>query len=185
MIKGTKHSIETITRLKLLATGHKLSDSAKEKLRIYKTGTKASIETKIKISNALKGVAKSEEHKLKISKTLTGKKRIPHTFETRKKIGDAQKGEKHHNWKGGITHENIALRNSIEYKEWRRKVFCRDNFTCILCKKKGVKLNADHIKSFAHFPKLRFVLSNGRTLCLSCHEKTPNYRNKKYVATTS
>jgi 5-methylcytosine-specific restriction endonuclease McrA len=33
-------------------------------------------------------------------------------------------------------------------------------------------LEADHIKPWAYFPSLRFELSNGRTLCRPCHDKT-------------
>lgn len=34
---------------------------------------------------------------------------------------------------------------------------------------------ADHIKSYALYPKLHLELNNGRTLCIPCHRKTPNY----------
>ena len=76
-------------------------------------------------------------------------------------------------WKGGITTENRKLRNSDKYAEWRIKVFLRDCFTCVLCRKVGEQLNADHIKPWAFYPELRFVISNGRTLCKACHEKKP------------
>lgn len=62
-----------------------------------------------------------------------------------------------------------------EDREWRSEIFKRDNFTCQLCWKSGGKLQADHIKSFSAYPELRFDLSNGRTLCVLCHAKTPNY----------
>lgn len=69
------------------------------------------------------------------------------------------------------------MRASVEYKEWRWAVFMRDNFTCQQCHRcgSGVVLNADHIKPFALFPELRFEVSNGRTLCKDCHEKTPTF----------
>jgi len=84
-------------------------------------------------------------------------------------------GAKNPNWKGGITPINKLIRMSERYKKWRERVFKRDNWTCQICGKVGGKLNADHIKSFALFPKLRFKLSNGRTLCVPCHKKTENY----------
>lgn len=88
------------------------------------------------------------------------------------------RGEKHHNWQGGITPLNKQARNSLEYKIWRKAVFERDNYTCVLCGVRGGNLNADHIKSFASFPELRLAIDNGRTLCISCHKKTNNFAGK-------
>ena len=62
--------------------------------------------------------------------------------------------------------------NSMELILSRRNIFHRDNYTCQYCKVRGGYLEADHIKPFAFFPELRFVLSNGRTLCRKCHNKT-------------
>ena len=85
-------------------------------------------------------------------------------------------GEKHWNWQGGKTNESRRIRNSFEIKEWRKAVFARDNWTCQMCNVRGgVVLHADHIKSFAHYPELRFELANGRTLCITCHRETPTY----------
>ena len=67
---------------------------------------------------------------------------------------------------------------SAEDMEWRSKVFERDNFTCQNCGQHGGKLQADHMKSVAAYPELRHEVSNGRTLCVPCHQKTPNYGYK-------
>ena len=65
-----------------------------------------------------------------------------------------------------------CLRYSKEAINWRKKIFKRDNYTCQVCNARGVYIEADHIKPWAFFPKLRFKLSNGRTLCRLCHNKT-------------
>lgn len=76
----------------------------------------------------------------------------------------------------GKTTINERIRKSAIYKAWRKAVFERDNYTCQICgTRDGRTLNADHIKQFALYPKLRFKLSNGRTLCLECHRKTETY----------
>lgn len=75
----------------------------------------------------------------------------------------------------GIKTSLHYLRQTIEYKLWRESVFIRDNYTCKMCNVRGGKLNADHIKPFALYPELRFDISNGRTLCVSCHLTTPTF----------
>ena len=110
--------------------------------------------------------AMSKKHKKKISKRMIG----------------INAGSKNNFWKGGITPIHKRIRSSAKYKNWRTTVLKRDNYKCVLCgdsNKKGrgksIVLNADHIKSFASFPKLRFIINNGRTLCLKCHRETENY----------
>lgn len=61
------------------------------------------------------------------------------------------------------------------YKIWRREILIRDNYQCIQCDFKGWPLQVDHIKSYTYYPKLRFELSNGRTLCVPCHKATDTY----------
>lgn len=111
------------------------------------------------ISKARKGWVYTEETKRKISEVKKGKPLL-HFI-----------GEKNPNWNGGITPENHKIRNSLEYKNWRRMVFERDNYTCLNCNIRGGNLNADHIKPFTKYPELRFDLNNGRTLCVPCHKK--------------
>ena len=79
--------------------------------------------------------------------------------------------EKHYNWKGGITPEQLKIRHSFEMNMWRRDVFIRDEFTCQSCGTKNIYIEAHHIKSFSKYPKLRFELDNGKTLCKKCHKK--------------
>jgi len=97
------------------------------------------------------------------------------------------KGESNPRWKGGITGKNAGIRSSAEYKKWREDVFARDNYKCVWCgdkngEGKAVVFHADHIKPFAYFPDLRFEVSNGRTLCTTCHRYTASYmgRSRRY-----
>lgn len=90
------------------------------------------------------------------------------------------RGDKNPFWKGGTTPINQKIRTSRPYKDWRVKVFQRDNYTCVGCGSSGVTLQADHIKPFAYFPELRLVIENGRTLCVPCHEKTDTYAGKVF-----
>ena len=62
-------------------------------------------------------------------------------------------------------------RKTKEYKAWRAKVFDRDGFKCQICGQVGGTLNAHHIKEFSRFPKLRYDVDNGVTLCECCHRE--------------
>lgn len=122
--------------------------------------------------------------KLGFGKWMIGKKA---SLESRRKNSEAMKKRiaegKHNFYIDGRTPKNVKIRHSIEYRLWRESVFKRDNWTCQWCgvrsgNGKKVILHADHIKPFAYFPDLRLELSNGRTLCRSCHAKTDTYKGK-------
>jgi len=64
---------------------------------------------------------------------------------------------------------------------WRQAVLERDGHKCIQCGETK-NLHADHIKPFINHPELRTVVSNGRTLCATCHYKTDTFgaQSKSY-----
>lgn len=81
----------------------------------------------------------------------------------------------HWNWRGGRGTERHREMSKTDYKLWRTAVFMRDNFTCQICGERGIKLEADHIKSWVQYPELRYAIDNGRTLCVECHRKTDSW----------
>jgi 5-methylcytosine-specific restriction endonuclease McrA len=138
---------------------------------------------RFKYTHQWNGRKHPEVSRVKMRESALGKTR---SVETRKKIGEASLGSKHHNWKGGITPLIYKIRNSFRYRQWRSDVFTRDNFTCQECNNKGV-IMADHIKEFSAIMKEYSIktieeallceelwnINNGKTLCMGCHyEKT-------------
>lgn len=85
------------------------------------------------------------------------------------KFNPGLRGELSPSWKGGLRSERSRAMGRIEYKAWRSAVFARDNYTCQVCDQYGGHLHADHIKSWAEHPELRYDVNNGRTLCRACH----------------
>lgn len=123
-----------------------------------------------------KNVSNRSEVRKKISNSKLGDKNPSKKFEVRKKISESMKGkfigEKAWNWKGGISSDRDKLRQTFEYKEWRKSVFKRDSYTCQKCnKKKSGKLQAHHIKSFDNNKDLIIDICNGITLCINCHKE--------------
>ncbi len=60
-------------------------------------------------------------------------------------------------------------RKTLAYDLWRTAVFRRDKFICQMCKKKGRRLQAHHIKMVSQHPWYALDVGNGITLCNSCH----------------
>lgn len=75
-------------------------------------------------------------------------------------------------WNPDITNEERQCgRFYPEYREWRKLVYERDNYTCQRCgDDKGGNLVAHHIESYNSNKELRTVLLNGVTLCKDCHK---------------
>lgn len=116
-------------------------------------------ETLEKMSKVQKGLQAGEKH------PNFGKRR-PQAF--RDKIS----GKNHWHWKGGLTSEYKRIRDSIEYKDWRKAVYERDLYSCRKCgDNKGGNLHPHHILNFETYVDLRLNVDNGVTLCDKCHIK--------------
>jgi hypothetical protein len=173
-----QRSIETRLKMRKRMLGHKMnagriwSESSKEKVRKFRLGKTLSESAKEKLRIFHTGLKHSDETKTKISLIQTGKiipsSRLP-------RMRQVMLGDKNPNWKGGITKKSQEDRASYLHRDWVRKVFERDNYTCKMpgcLSKRGCELNAHHIKTYKNYPNLRTSLSNGITLCVPCHNLT-------------
>jgi hypothetical protein len=165
---------------------YKLSEETKRKMSQSRKGRVMSEESRKKSSMTQKGRVLTEEHKIKISIANKGNKNsLGYKFseEIRRKKSESLKGDKSNLWRGGVSPKNLLAKASIDYKLWREKVFERDNYTCQKCGARSgngytVYLNAHHIKPFFLYKELRFLVSNGITLCEKCHRKTDTFGTK-------
>ena len=86
-------------------------------------------------------------------------------------------GENHPYWiddRNKLKDNNKSIRWGKDMNAWRKQIFKRDGYCCQICheiSRKGypIELNAHHIKSFKDYPKERFNIDNGITLCSACH----------------
>lgn len=136
-------------------------------------------------STNLKGRKRPKSFGEKISNATKGKPRYD------------KRGKNSHFWKGGVSKLSDRIRRTNKYKEWRKHVFERDNYTCQECKKRGSYLEAHHIKQFskiledndittldkAYECKELWNIDNGQTLCLDCHKR--NGRPNKIISKNS
>lgn len=151
---GFKHSLES--RKKMSAARKKNNPGGFKHGNKIRVGKKFTAETIIKLRQA----------------SIRAGCRPPSALGKKGKLSGA--------WRGGVSPEHHRIRNSYESKLWRISVLKRDNYTCVFCGyisklTKPLDVQVDHIKRFAEHPELRFIISNGRTLCIPCHKKTDTY----------
>ena len=128
---------------------------------------------RLKMSAAKKGRSLTPEHRSNIADAQRGRPHPsihhPQTAETRLKKSLAQRGPLGSNWQGGKSAENDRARASAQYAEWRLTVFRRDGFRCVGCGDRR-DIHAHHVRPFAIYVELRFVVDNGQTLCHGHHD---------------
>ena len=198
--KGLKHSEETKKKIRKSKLGHIVLEETRIKMSEAHKGLKHTKEAREKMSKSRigkesynKGIKHTKKHKEKLKFAWIKRKKDGNGVAWNKDKKGSQvawnkgirhikiSGKNHPNWKGGISLENQKIRHSIEYKSWQVDIFERDKYLCQMpeCDKTERYLNAHHIKKFADFPKLRFKISNGITLCKKCHRKT-FWKEEKY-----
>jgi len=160
----------------------------KEKISKTHIGKHRSPKTEFK-----KGFKHSEEWKKNQSWRFEGENNPfygrTHSDKIKKKLSDIFSGSKNHFWKGGVSKINKRQRRSLKFRQWRETVFKRDKYACQICgiksgNGKHIDFHPHHIKPFSQFPKLKFDINNGITLCKNCHLKIHTHKfvggGKKY-----
>lgn len=81
------------------------------------------------------------------------------------------RGASHPLWRFDLTDEEREKRRDMaKQKRWSQDVYKRDNYTCQKCgDNKGGNLNAHHIVPHSKDKSIAWELSNGITLCKTCH----------------
>jgi|TARA_R100000027_G_scaffold67691_1_gene67872 hypothetical protein len=94
--------------------------------------------------------------------------------ERKRKIGESERGDKHHNWQGGGTRRGYR---GVEWPRIAERVRKRAGYKCEHCgipqEECGRKLDVNHIEPFhQHRNKTQANrMSNLEALCKSCHMK--------------
>lgn len=137
-----------------------------EKVWLGNLGKKRSQETKDKLSIAKTGIKQSKDS---IQKRIKSRAGYRHSQETIEKIKISNKKRfENHEYK---TDESTIARKKSQYKDWRKSVYARDDYTCQKCLCRGKDLHPHHIMNFKAHPELRYEVSNGITLCVEHHKK--------------
>jgi hypothetical protein len=84
----------------------------------------------------------------------------------------ARRGASHPSWRPDLSEgERARKRNVNRNREWRYAVYGRDEYTCQGCGARGGPIEAHHLDAYNKYRRKRFLVSNGATLCASCHEE--------------
>jgi len=164
----------------------KISQSQKGSKKVF---SRLAIENIRKAASKRKGIPTGpmpEETKAKIRIATTGKKKTiindNPTWFKKGNVPDKPFNKGHIPWNKGKKWSKEFLEkfsksrikkdatsvSSFNYRQWKKAVFERDNYTCRKCSTNEC-LHAHHIKKQKEFPELRFDVCNGLTLCRRCH----------------
>lgn len=143
----------------------------------FKKGYKPSKEVRDKISIAGKGRKvwnKGLKNPQKIKEeTRTKLSRNMKELRRKRKDWNVLRGKNHHNWKPPELRKKSEKKHlDGRYRDWMKAVKNRDSWKCKISDEncKG-RLEAHHILRWSDFPKLRYEINNGITLCHAHHPR--------------
>lgn len=171
---GKKRTEEHKRNMSIAMKGFKRSPFTEEhKLKLSQShlGQKCSPETRLKMSLSGKGKNKGNQYVKGHKWTEERKKRFS-ILKTGIRIPKLQ-GANHHGWISDRTLlKTKGDRRSYAYSNWRKEVWNRDKFKCRIADEdcKG-QLQAHHILRWVEYPKLRYEVNNGITLCHFHHPR--------------
>ena len=164
---GKKHSEESKNKMRLAKLGKRLSEEQKKKMSI------ARLKNPVRFWEGKKREKHSMEAKKKMSLAHIGLKQTKETIEKRT---SQCRGNRHYNWRGGITNNpySVDWTNSL-----RISIRERDKYTCKICgdKQGDIAFCVHHID----YDKKNCCPDNLITLCQSCHSKTNQNREQWIV----
>lgn len=177
---GWKHTEETRQKQSQAAKGRQKSEKAKENMRRAWEKRRQNKEFMDKLRERMRNLRPPKECYRAHGDNMKGEKNPAKREEVKKKL--SQKRKERIQEYGQRTDQK--MRFTSEMVRWRMSVLVRDNFKCQICGSRPSThlLVADHIKPYCRFPDLILSLENGRTLCRSCHIKTPTYGIKALTA---
>lgn len=83
-------------------------------------------------------------------------------------------GKNHYEYNESLTKEERIERRILSSTKnmriFRESVFERDDYSCDICKDKGVTINAHHLNGYHWFEEGRYDPENGVTMCEICHK---------------
>jgi len=142
--------------------------------RLYVAERKSTTQIAAEIGSSASHVSKwLRRHGIEMRSTGSEKGHQRTTEKSRELQSKARRGKHlasdNPNWRGGIPFHDPD-RNRFQAKVWVKAVKTRDGWKCVECASTE-RLHAHHIKRWRDYPDLRYDVSNGITLCYSCHER--------------
>lgn len=177
---GKKRSKETRQKQSRALSGRRFSKKHCENIKKSRTPEfKARMSKRVSgEGNPMFGKKTAENVKSKLRAAMLGNQHLlghRHSPTTLQKMSDKRRGEKHWNWRGGLTAEEYCPIFNLD--EFKGMIKDRDGYKCQNpdCWGKSTKLCCHHID----YDKMNCSPSNLITLCVSCNIRA-NYGRERH-----
>lgn len=164
------------------------SDFEKRMIKIRKdnANTPTALQARSNTGKANKGKTRDAAWREERSRSYSGESNPfygkKHSLETKVRLSCHFRGISEDQFDDFTKPESFRQTKSGAFRAWRKLVFERDNYTCLLCDKRGGALEPHHIIPRREDKSKIYMVDNGATLCKTCH-KTTFKREHEFVET--